>query len=246
MNRFTNNKSPLKRGFRNGLIMAIVVGGIVYFQGETFFDSVMTFLTSFAFIFPALWLSYHFTQKIALKYQIAEEKKHALYKVIIGQSAPNFSIKNQLQEIRTLESYSDKNIVLYFYPKDDTPGCTIEAKEFSELKEEFSKANTSVVGISKDTAETHQEFIKKFNLNIELLADTQGEMCNDYHVWQEKEKDGKKKMGILRSTFIINTDNEIFYVEYGVSPEGHAQAILNKIKDLQIKDLQKDSLSTPP
>ncbi|MDH5735173.1 MAG: peroxiredoxin [Gammaproteobacteria bacterium] len=125
-----------------------------------------------------------------------------------------------------------KNVVLYFYPKDDTPGCTIEANQFTALVNEFSALDTVVIGVSKDDCASHQAFIDKFNLKIMLLSDTTGELCEAYGVWQEKEKNGIKKMGIVRSTFIINKQGNIVDAEYGVTAEGHAQAVLNKIRQL--------------
>lgn len=232
MSLFSNTSSPRKRGFRNALIMAVVVGGIVYFQGDTFFNSLMALITTFAFVFPALWLSYRFTQKLMTKHQQAAEEATNSSKITTGQIAPDFKLQNQQQEACNLASYAGKNIVLYFYPKDDTPGCTIQAEQFTSLAHEFSDSNAVIVGISKDNCESHQNFIEKFNLNIELLADTDREACIAYGVWREKEKDGEKKMGILRSTFIINTQNEIIYAEYGVDPARHAQEMLDILKSL--------------
>ena len=95
-------------------------------------------------------------------------------------------------------------MVLYFYPKDDTPGCTIEANQFTQLAEEFAKADTVVIGVSKDTCASHTDFINKYGLKVDLLADEDGKLCESYGVWQEREKNGVKSMAILRSTFIIN------------------------------------------
>jgi len=150
-----------------------------------------------------------------------------------NQSAPNFSVKNQNNEIVSLSQFKDdKNIVLYFYPKDDTPGCTIEANQFTELASEFSKVDAVVLGVSKDSCESHRAFIDKFGLKVNLLADTTGELCEAYGVWQEKEKNGTKKMGIVRSTFIINKQCVVHDAFYGVTAEGHAQSILEKLKNL--------------
>lgn len=149
------------------------------------------------------------------------------------QSAPAFSSPNQLNEIINLSDYANsKHVVLYFYPKDDTPGCTIEANQFTELASEFAKADTVVLGVSKDSCDSHQAFIDKFGLKVDLLADTSGELCDAYGVWQEKEKNGVKKMGIVRSTFVINKDGVLVEALYGVKPEGHAQAMLDRVKQL--------------
>ncbi len=148
------------------------------------------------------------------------------------QSAPVFRSFNQNNQLVSLADYSGKNVVLYFYPKDDTPGCTIEANDFTALAEEFAKLNTVVVGVSKDSCQSHVDFINKFGLKVDLLADESGELCELYDVWREKEKDGVKKMAILRSTFIIDKNGKLADVEYGVNHEGHAQAVLEKVKAL--------------
>ena len=150
-----------------------------------------------------------------------------------SQSAPSFSSPNQDNQTVSLSDYlGKKNVVLYFYPKDDTPGCTIEANDFTKFAKEFEALDTVVIGVSKDSCESHQAFISKYGLNVQLLADTSGELCESYGVWQEKEKQGVKKMGIVRSTFIINKDGNLQEAMYGVSAEGHAQDILQKVKQL--------------
>lgn len=150
-----------------------------------------------------------------------------------NQIAPTFSTPNQKNEMISLSDYKDKkNVVLYFYPKDDTPGCTIEANQFTELASEFAKVDTVVLGVSKDSCESHQAFIDKFELEVDLLADTSGELCEAYGVWQEKEKNGVKKMGIARSTFVINKEGVLVEVIYGVTADGHAQKMLDKVSQL--------------
>ncbi len=149
------------------------------------------------------------------------------------QKAPLFSSSNQLNQLVNLSDYADKkNVVLYFYPKDDTPGCTIEANDFTSLAEEFGKYDTVVIGVSKDSCESHIDFINKFGLKIDLLADTSGELCESYGVWREREKNGVKSMAILRSTFIIDKKGTLVDVAYGVTPDGHAQEVLDKVKSL--------------
>ena len=150
-----------------------------------------------------------------------------------NQTAPSFSTKNQQNETVDLSSFKDsKNVVLYFYPKDDTPGCTIEANDFTKLANEFSALDTVIIGVSKDSCQSHMDFIDKFGLKLDLLADESGEVCENYGVWQEKEKNGVKKMAILRSTFIINKSGVLAEALYGVTHEGHAQAILEKVQQL--------------
>lgn len=149
------------------------------------------------------------------------------------QAAPMFKSFNQANQLVSLSDYAGKkNIVLYFYPKDDTPGCTIEANDFTKLADEFAKLDTVVIGVSKDSCASHVDFINKFNLKVELLADTNGELCENYGVWREREKNGVKSMAILRSTFIIDKQGELADVMYGVTPEGHAQDVLEKIKNM--------------
>ena len=150
-----------------------------------------------------------------------------------NQPAPAFSSPDQDNKTVKLSDFKGKkHVVLYFYPKDDTPGCTIEANDFTKLAKQFADLDTVVIGVSKDSCDSHQAFIKKFGLNVTLLADTSGELCESYGVWQEKEKQGVKKMGIVRSTFIINKDGVIEEAMYGVSAEGHAQQVLEKISQL--------------
>jgi len=149
------------------------------------------------------------------------------------QTAPGFNAVDQNNNAINSSDYAGKkNIVLYFYPKDDTPGCTIQANQFTASIDDFTQADTVVIGVSKDDCQSHQAFIDKFGLKIELIADTDGKVCDDYGVWQEKEKNGEKKMGIVRSTFIINKAGKLVYVEYGVNPEGHAEKMLALVQKL--------------
>ena len=148
-----------------------------------------------------------------------------------NQAAPAFSAPNQHNEIISLSDYrGSRNVILYFYPKDDTPGCTIEANKFTELASEFAAADTVVLGVSKDSCDSHQAFINKFGLKVDLLADTSGELCDAYGVWQEKEKNGVKKMGIVRSTFVINKQGELVEAMYGVTADGHAREMLEMVR----------------
>ena len=149
------------------------------------------------------------------------------------QEAPEFSVADENNNRVSLADFKgSKNVVLYFYPKDDTSGCTIEANQFTQFIDEFAKNDTVILGVSKDSSASHADFIAKFGLKVRLLADTDGQLCEDYDVWQEKEKNGVKNMGIVRSTFVIDKEGIVRYVEYGVVPDGHAQAILDKILKL--------------
>lgn len=150
-----------------------------------------------------------------------------------NQLAPGFRAADQRGNVISLSDYRNiNNVVLYFYPKDDTSGCTLEARQFTTLASGFSDLDTIVLGVSKDSCESHQAFIDKYDLNVKLLADTSGELCQSYGVWQEKEKHGEKKMGIVRSTFIINKQGVVEEAMYGVTADGHAQEVLEMINQL--------------
>ncbi len=149
------------------------------------------------------------------------------------QTAPDFQCPDEQGNNVQLSDFRDsQHVILYFYPRDDTPGCTIEANQFTALIDQFTSLDTVIFGVSKDNGESHQQFIDKFNLKIRLLADTDGQLCEAYGVWQEKQKNGDKKMGIVRSTFIIDKSGQLIDVEYGVTADGHAQAVLEKIRAL--------------
>lgn len=150
-----------------------------------------------------------------------------------NQEAPFFRAINQDNQMIYLSDYTgDKNVVLYFYPKDDTPGCTIEANDFTALADQFAEADTVVIGVSRDDCASHRAFISKYGLNVQLIADVGGSLCNSYGVWQEVEKEGVKKWKIVRSTFIIGKDGNLIEAMYGVNHEGHAQEVLDMIKAL--------------
>jgi len=150
----------------------------------------------------------------------------------LGSAAPDFSLPDSDMETLKLSKFRGKKVVLYFYPKDDTPGCTVEAIEFSDLENEFIKSNAVVIGISKDDCMSHAAFRDKHGLAINLLSDEDGKVCEKYKVWQEKEKDGVKRMGIVRSTFIIDAEGILKHMQYGVVAKGHAAEILQLVKTL--------------
>lgn len=152
----------------------------------------------------------------------------------VGQQAPKFVAPNQDGRTISLDDFlGRKNVVLYFYPKDDTPGCTVEANEFTKLADEFARYDTVVIGVSRDSCESHRKFIEKYGLKVELLADTDEEICRAYDVLYEKSKDGAKKLSIKRSTFVIDKEGKIVYIQYGVKPKGHAQEVLEFTKNLK-------------
>lgn len=149
-----------------------------------------------------------------------------------GSTAPDFSLPDADMEMFKLSKLRGKTVVLYFYPKDDTPGCTVEAIEFSDLEDEFIKHNSLIIGVSKDDCISHAAFRDKHGLAVNLLADVEGKVCEKYGVWQEKEKDGVRKMGIVRSTFVIDAEGKLHLAKYGVAAKGHAAEILNFVKTL--------------
>ena len=149
---------------------------------------------------------------------------------IIGKNVQNLKITHKNNKIFMFSDLFGKYVVLYFYPRDDTPGCTKEAKDFTELKPEFDKLNTIIIGVSTDTLEAHNKFIFKHNLNLELLSDTNKTLCDFFDVWVEKNMYGKKYMGIERSTFLINPSGEILHEWRKVKVAGHAKILLESIK----------------
>lgn len=149
-----------------------------------------------------------------------------------GQKAPEFNLKDQSEKSVTLADFKEKIVVLYFYPKDNTPGCTIEALDFTKLKAEFDSQNAVVLGVSKDNCTSHQKFITERNLSIMLLADTETNVQQSYGVWRMKNFMGKESMGTVRSTFLINQDGIITKIWGQVKPEGHAEEVLEEVKKL--------------
>jgi thioredoxin-dependent peroxiredoxin len=148
----------------------------------------------------------------------------------VNEVAPNFTLKNQNGENRSLSDYKGQYVVLYFYPKDDTPGCTIQACSYRDAMSEFSSRNIKVFGISKDDEKSHSKFLAKFNLNFELLADEEKEVINLYDVYKEKNMYGKMVMGVVRTTFVIDPQGKIAAVFDKVNPEEDVQKVLSVIK----------------
>lgn len=150
-----------------------------------------------------------------------------------GIPAPGFDLPDADMDIVNLDRLRGKrNLVLYFYPKDGTPGCTMEAIDFSELEDEFQRLNTLVMGISLDDCMSHGSFRDKHGLTVRLLADTEGDVARQYGVLQEKELNGAKKYCIQRSTFVIDRKGVIRHALYGVSPRGHALEVLKLVKQM--------------
>jgi peroxiredoxin Q/BCP len=150
-----------------------------------------------------------------------------------GTDAPQFELADADMQMFSLSEHRGKNIVLYFYPKDDTPGCTMEANEFSDHEDEFARYDTIVVGVSRDDCISHATFRDKYGLSVQLLSDMDGRVCRKYGVLYEKEVDGHKKLCIQRSTFVIGKQGELRHVFYGVHAHGHPQEILKLIKEMK-------------
>lgn len=149
-----------------------------------------------------------------------------------GHKAPGFSLPDQTGETRSLDDFKGKKIVLYFYPKDSTPGCTTEARDFTALKAEFEAENAVILGASKDSIKRHQNFIGKQDLSISLLSDEEGALCEAYTVWVQKKLYGREYMGIERATFLIDEAGVIRNIWRKVKVKGHAAEVLAAVKTL--------------
>lgn len=147
-----------------------------------------------------------------------------------GDAAPDFTLPRDGGEMLTLSALRPGRVVLYFYPKDDTSGCTIEAKDFTSLAQEFAHHGVTVIGVSKDSVKSHDKFAKKHALSVILASDEEGQTCEDYGVWVEKQMYGKTYMGIQRATFLIGGDGKIVQAWPKVSAKGHAEAVLEAVK----------------
>lgn len=150
----------------------------------------------------------------------------------VGNIAPNFQLPDQSGAGYELSSLLGKIVVLYFYPKDDTSGCTVQAKDFSCMVDEFEKANAIVIGMSPDGTKSHAKFTAKHDLKITLVSDEDKSVLSAYGVWVEKSMYGKKYMGVERSTFLIGTDGVVKEIWRKVSATGHAEIVLSAVKAL--------------
>lgn len=150
----------------------------------------------------------------------------------IGDRAPDFSNPDADMNLVKLSQFRGKTLVLYFYVRDDTPGCTTEAIDFSELEGKFAKLGASVLGVSRDDCIKHSEFRDKHGISVPLLADTEQATCKAYGVVQDKEVDGVMRKSVVRSTFVIDKQGVIRHALYGVSSRGHAAEVLQLVKDL--------------
>jgi thioredoxin-dependent peroxiredoxin len=143
-----------------------------------------------------------------------------------GTTAPDFTLPRDGDGQITLSTLRPGKVVLYFYPKDDTPGCTLEAQDFNQRIADFAAAGTTVIGVSKDSVKSHDKFCKKFGLGIALVSDESGTTCEDYGVWLEKSMYGKTYMGIERTTVLIDGTGKVARVWNKVSVKGHADEVL--------------------
>ncbi|WP_296424380.1 thioredoxin-dependent thiol peroxidase [Yoonia sp.] len=150
----------------------------------------------------------------------------------IGDNAPAISLPRDGGDLVNLSDFAGKKVVLYFYPKDDTPGCTKEAISFTQSVDTFAARDTVILGVSKDSIKKHDKFIAKHDLKIALLSDETGDVCERYGTWVEKSMYGKTYMGIERATFLIGPDGKIAQVWRKVKVPGHVDAVLDAVRAL--------------
>lgn len=150
-----------------------------------------------------------------------------------GSSAPAFKLPDQDNKFHDLKEYAGKWLILYFYPKDLTPGCTTEACDFRDSFSVFKTKNFAVLGVSKDSVNKHSKFARKYDLPFPLLSDENNTVCEDYGVWQEKSLYGKKYMGIVRTTFIIDPAGKIARIYPKVDVKKHIQEIIEDLQNLR-------------
>jgi peroxiredoxin Q/BCP len=149
-----------------------------------------------------------------------------------GKKAPAFSLKDQSEETHTLADYAGRPVVLYFYPKDDTPGCTTESCAFQDNLPKFKKSKAVVLGVSVLDTKSKAKFAAKYNLTFPLLADADHDVIEKYGVWQEKSMYGKKYMGVARTTYLIGPDGKVVKRWDGVKVTGHAEEVLREVNAL--------------
>lgn len=152
--------------------------------------------------------------------------------VNVGDKAPDFDLPTDGDGALSLSSLKGKKVVLYFYPKDSTPGCTVEAKDFRDRIKDFEKAGAVIVGASKDSVKRHDNFKAKNGLPFQLVSDGEGALCDDYGVWVEKKLYGRAYMGIERATFLIDGKGVVREIWRKVKVKGHAEAVLEAVKGL--------------
>ncbi len=151
----------------------------------------------------------------------------------IGQKAPNFCLKNQDEVEICLKDLKGKWVVLYFYPKDNTPGCTTEACDFTNEFEEFEALDAVILGVSPDSCESHRKFIEKKGLKITLLCDEEKKVLKDYGAWGKKKMYGKEYEGVIRTTYLIDPNGNIAYIWPKVRVKGHVEKVKERLKELK-------------
>jgi len=151
----------------------------------------------------------------------------------VGKQAPHFNLMDQNGKTHHLTDYKGQWVILYFYPKDMTPGCTTEACNFRDEFPAFKKLDAVILGISKDSVQRHKKFTEKYQLPFTLLSDEKGNVCEDYHIWKEKSMYGKTFMGIERSTYLINPKGEIARTFPRVKVKEHAAELLEALNELR-------------
>ncbi|MBI2167715.1 MAG: peroxiredoxin [Candidatus Omnitrophica bacterium] len=149
----------------------------------------------------------------------------------IGGTAPDFSLKDEKESVVHLSDFKGRWVVFYFYPKDNTPGCTIEAHAFTKFLKEFTKQNAVILGVSPDSCGSHVKFIGEQGLKIRLLSDPDHKVLETYGAWQLKENYGKKYWGVVRSTVLIDPEGRIAHLWKTVRADGHAEAVLEKLRE---------------
>lgn len=150
----------------------------------------------------------------------------------VGSKAPDFTLPATGNQTITLSDFKGSPVIVYFYPKDDTPGCTTEACNFRDSMNLLQKSGVKVIGISKDGIKSHEKFKEKFNLNFPLVSDEEGKTVKDYGVWVEKSMFGKKYMGIERATFLIDAEGNIARIWHDVKVQGHVDEILSTVRNM--------------
>jgi peroxiredoxin Q/BCP len=148
----------------------------------------------------------------------------------IGMTAPDFSLPDETGTIRSLSEYRGHPLVLYFYPKDDTPGCTTEACNFRDNYSQYAQAGITILGVSPDTAKSHNKFKSKYELPFTLLADADHKVCELFGVWGTKKNYGREYQGVFRTTFLIDENGKIVHIFKNVKPAGHAGEVLAKLQ----------------
>ncbi|WP_297444916.1 thioredoxin-dependent thiol peroxidase [Desulfurobacterium sp.] len=152
-----------------------------------------------------------------------------------GKIAPGFCLKDDTGKETCLKNFKGNWVVLYFYPKDNTPGCTKEAEGFTEKLGEFKKLNSEVIGISPDSVESHKKFKEKRNLKVTLLSDPEHKVIEEYGAWKLKKRFGKEYYGVVRTTYLIDPDGKVAHVWKNVRVKGHVEKVLEMLKKLSEK-----------